>query len=41
MLSDFYDAYQLDGAVGAMKTLSGVVGVGVRMYESKKPPDRR
>jgi hypothetical protein len=29
MLSDFYDAYQLDGAVGAMKTLSGVVRVGV------------
>jgi len=41
MLTDLYDAYQVDGATGTLKTLPGAVGVGVQTYESKKRPGDR
>lgn len=37
ILADLYDAYQVDGAAGALKTLPSTAGVGVQTYESKRP----
>jgi hypothetical protein len=39
MLTDLYDAYQVDGATGALKTLPGAIGIGVQTYASKRPSD--
>jgi hypothetical protein len=39
ILTDLYDAYQVDGAAGALKTLPSAVGVGVQTYASRKPSD--